>query len=185
MTEPVPYEPKHPAPWRLAIRDAMREPNEEKLGIFLLEIAENGRLGEALVKAGIGDTVVYDRCKKDPDFKAAYDRAKLLFASKVEGIAFDQINGVEEKKYTKEGEEYIRKVFPSNPLLQMLLKRVNKAYIDRKEIDIEVKVGGNLVVPRSPKEMTDDEWMATYGKPLPDSGPKVIEATGREKEPDA
>ncbi len=179
----VPYEPKRPGAWRLAIRDAMREPNEEKLGIFLGEIANNGRFGEALVKAKISDTTVYDRSKKDPDFKAAYDKAKLIYASKVEGEAWNQITGIDETKFDKEGKKYTRKVFPSNPLLQMLLKKVDKGYIDRKEIDVDVTVGGSLVVPRSPKDMTDAEWMATYGKPLPDSGTKVIETKAEERKP--
>lgn len=170
--ESDPYKPKRPAEWRKNIRDAMKEPTEAKLQIFLDEIRKHGRIGQSFREAGVCGQTIQNRVKEDKEFADAYEQAKKEYASLIQEISFGQINGIKEVlSKLKDGAVTSKTTlkFPSNPLLQMELKRVNKEYVEKQEIDLDVKIGGTLVVPRSDTNMSNEDWIKNNTRPAPDS----------------
>jgi len=124
--------------WRYNIRKS-KLISDNRLGIFLDQIAQHGRVGQALRAAGICDMVVLDRKKVDDEFAAAYRLAKLAYASKVEAEAYKQILGIDENG---------RKIFSTNTLLQMELKRTNPEYRDTGGVESHPNLCSVRIIPR-------------------------------------
>jgi len=153
--------------WRQE-QERQKKFDDVQKGIFLEEIAKHSRVGHAAQKADITPTTFREHLKDDKAFAKAYDAAREYYASHIHEEAHNQfVNGVKTQKITKSGEKFEDLQFPSNPMMQMELKRTNAEYKDKVEVDLNVKGSGVLMVP---PRMTTDEWMAKYGKPAIEDG---------------
>lgn len=159
--------------WRSIVKFSRRKfDNDFAKGRFLQQYEKWGRIGEAAAAAGVSTQTVRKACEDDPDFADAVMMAEEAYREKL--IAHHQdllFNGTEKITYGKEGQVVGREqIFPIR-LIELELKKHDKGYRDKQEVDITHK-GGVLIAPAEMK--TVDDWEQRFGKAI-DVTPKESE----------
>ncbi len=159
--------------WRSVIRMSRRKfDNDFAKGRFLEQYAKWGRIGEAAAAAGVSTQTVRKAMEDDEEFAEALMIAEEAYREKL--IAHHQdlvFNGTEKITYNKEGAIVGREqIFPIR-LIELELKKHDKGYRDKQEVDITHK-GGVLIAPAEMK--TVDDWEQRFGKAI-DVTPKEDE----------
>lgn len=159
--------------WRSIVKFSRRKfDNDFAKGRFLQQYEKWGRIGEAAAAAGVSTQTVRKACEDDPDFADAVMMAEEAYREKL--IAHHQdllFNGTEKITYGKEGQVVGREqIFPIR-LIELELKKHDKGYRDKQEVDITHK-GGVLIAPAEMK--TVDDWEQRFGK--------AIDVTPKEEE---
>lgn len=146
--------------WRTRIKMTRRKMLDPEKGVFLEEYQKWGRIGEASAAVGCTPETVRNEMKLDPEFAEMFLLAEEAYTDKL--ISHHQnllFNGTIKKSYDRNGvlvsEEQI---FPI-PLIQMELKKHDKGYRDKQEIDVKV-TGGVLVVPAAIASV--DDWETRF-----------------------
>lgn len=143
--------------WRRQLMVSRLKFDDEQKEIYLRELAEHGRKGDASKAAGVSLQCTRNHIKNDPDFAEAALQAEEQYRDKIVGHAGKLLyEGIEVKRYNKDGdliEE--RRDYPIR-LIELELKRVEPGYRDKQTID--VNSGGGVLV--APADMTPAEWIA-------------------------
>lgn len=143
--------------WRTIVRWSRRKfDNDFAKGRFLRQYERWGRIGEAAAAAGVSTQTVRKACEDDEDFAEAVLMAEENYREKL--IAHHQdlvFNGTEKIQYDKEGRVISREqIFPIR-LIEMELKKHDKGYREKQEVDITHK-GGVLIAPATMDSI--DDW---------------------------
>ena len=149
--------------WRTVVRFSRRKfDNDWAKQVFLETYQKWGRIGEAAAAAGVSTQTVRKACEDDEEFAEAVMMAEEAYREKL--IAHHQdlvFNGTEKISYDRNGNVIGREqIFPIR-LIELELKKHDKGYRDKQEVDITHK-GGVLVAPA---EMgTIDDWEKRFQK---------------------
>jgi len=149
--------------WRTVVRFSRRKfDNDWAKQVFLETYQKWGRIGEAAAAAGVSTQTVRKACEDDEDFAEAVMMAEEAYREKL--IAHHQdlvFNGTEKITYGKDGQVVAREQIYPIRLIELELKKHDKGYRDKQEVDITHK-GGVLVAPA---EMgTIDDWEKRFAK---------------------
>ena len=123
--------------------------------IYLDHLAANGLKGRAAKAAGVlGSTVIY-HAKKDPEFAEAMAIAgeyyRDSFVDHAMTLAYE---GIEVRKYNRNGELVEKRRDYPIKLIEMELKRVEPEYRDKQEL----KVSGQMGVLVAPAQVSPTAW---------------------------
>lgn len=149
--------------WRTVVRFSRRKfDNDWAKQVFLETYQKWGRIGEAAAAAGVSTQTVRKACEDDEEFAEAVLMAEEAYREKL--IAHHQdlvFNGTEKITYGKDGQVVAREQIYPIRLIELELKKHDKGYRDKQEVDITHK-GGVLVAPA---EMgTIDDWEKRFAK---------------------
>ena len=143
--------------WRKQLQKSRIKFDDDQKDVYLKALAGHGLKGRAAKEAGVCPQTVGDHLANDPDFAAQYaaavDEYRAKFVDHATSLAYD---GIEVKKYNKDGdliEE--RRDYPVR-LIELELKRIEPGYRDKQTIDLNATGGGVLVAPA---DMTPEEWI--------------------------
>lgn len=151
--------------WRAVVKFSRRKfDNDFAKGRFLEQYARWGRIGEAAAAAGVSTQTVRKAMEDDEEFAEAVMIAEEAYREKL--IAHHQdlvFNGTEKVTYGKEGQIVAtERIFPIR-LIELELKKHDKGYRDKQEVDITHK-GGVLIAPAEMKTVDDWEKRFTNAK---------------------
>ena len=156
--------------WRELMQDSRIKFDDEAKQIYLREIAEHGRKGDACLAAGITDQTVRKHLDIDPEFATAADVATEAYRDKFVKHAMKlATKGVTSKTYDgKTGKLTSKTIRYPIPLIQMELKRVDHSYRENAQ-SAEEAGGGVLVAPASmsPTEWIEEQEKANEAKDAP------------------
>lgn len=142
--------------WRTKLQQSRIKFDDDQKETYLLKYAEHGLKGRAAKEAGVCLQTVNNHIDNDPDFAAAVEAAQAEYRDKVVDHSTDlALNGIEVKKYNKDGdliEE--RRDYPIR-LIELELKRVEPGYRDKQTIDLNH--GGGVMV--APPDMSPEDWI--------------------------
>lgn len=160
--------------WREVIRMSRRKfDNDFAKGRFLEQYARWGRIGEAAAAAGVSTQTVRKAMEDDEEFAEAVMIAEEAYREKL--IAHHQdlvFNGTEKITYNKEGAIVgTEKIYPIR-LIELELKKHDKGYRDKQEVDITHK-GGVLIAPAEMN--TIDDWEKRFAQAKTISPPEEEE----------
>ncbi|HVJ14541.1 MAG TPA: hypothetical protein VM686_03835 [Polyangiaceae bacterium] len=149
--------------WRVKVQQSRLKFDDEQKKIYLRELAEHSRKGDAANAAGVCMNLVRSHIANDPEFEAAVAKALDRYRDKI--VAHHQRLTLE--GYTKPilGGQFKdvvvaeEKIYPIQ-LLAMELRKVDHAYRD-KETASRPDIGGVLVAPAEASSAED--WAARYG----------------------
>lgn len=163
--------------WRTIVRWSRRKfDNDWAKQTFLEQYQKWGRIGEAAAAAGVSTQTVRKACEEDEDFAEAVMMAEEAYREKL--IAHHQdlvFNGTEKITYGKDGNIVAREQIYPIRLIELELKKHDKGYRDKQEVDITHK-GGVLVAPAEMGSI--DDWEKRFQKA------KVISPPTDEEEED-
>lgn len=163
--------------WRVKIRAERSSFNDREKGIFLEEFAKHNRIHDAAAKAGVTVGIVKYARAADIDFKAAYEEAEHAYKSRLIGHHQELIfEGTEKISYGRNGEMISKeKIYPIR-LIELELKKHDEGYREKREVDMNMKVSGGVLV--APAEMKSiDDWESRFNNAT------VVEAIVEETEP--
>jgi hypothetical protein len=147
--------------WRTIVRFSRRKFDNDALKQRFLEVYQKwGRIGEAAAAAGVSTQTVRKACEDDEEFAEAVLMAEETYREKL--IAHHQdlvFNGTEKITYNKDGGVIAREQIYPIRLIELELKKHDKGYRDKQEIDITHK-GGVLIAPAETKSI--DEWESRF-----------------------
>lgn len=142
--------------WRVKLQQSRLKFDDEQKALYLTELAQHGLKGRAAQAAGVCPNTVNMHADNDEDFSEARTLAIEEYRDKVvDHVGTLVLEGIEVRKYDKEGnliEE--RRDFPI-PLITLEARRVEPGYRDKQTIDLNTTgAGGVLLAPagRSPEE---------------------------------
>lgn len=149
--------------WRTVVRFSRRKfDNDWAKQIFLETYQKWGRIGEAAAAAGVSTQTVRKACEDDEEFAEAVMMAEEAYHEKL--IAHHQdlvFNGTEKVSYDRNGNVVSREqIFPIR-LIELELKKHDKGYREKQEVDITHK-GGVLVAPAEMGSI--DDWEKRFQK---------------------
>ncbi len=135
--------------WRVKLQQSRLKFDDDQKQIFLQELALHGLKGRASEAAGVCPNTVSKHIKNDPEFEAAVNESvesyRDKFVDHAMTLAYD---GIEVKKYNKDGDLVEERRDYPIPLILAELKRVEPGYRDKQTIDLNAR-GGVLVVPEA------------------------------------
>ncbi len=131
--------------------------NQERLQRFLDTLAHTGCVEDACRVAGISDVAPYRAKKRYPLFAAAWEDALDRSRQGLIAIAYKRAVEGRETVIIRKGEEYERRIQPSDAMLGLLVKRGDLA-------------GGGIPPGDRDRTLTFAEWQA--GWRFNDSGQK-------------
>ena len=142
--------------WRTRLMTSRVKFDDDQKEIYLLALADHGRKGDAAKTAGVCPQTVLDHCRNDPNFEAAFNNALDAYRDKFVDHATNlALNGVEKRRYNKDGDLVEEtKEYPIR-LIELELKRVEPGYRDKQTIDMNHK-GGVLLAPAG---VSPADWM--------------------------
>lgn len=160
--------------WRTVVRMSRTKFDDEAKARFLAVYARWGRMGEAASAAGVSSQTVRKALEEDEDFAEAMLIQEEEYKEKL--IAHHQdlvFNGVEKNRYDKDGNLIeTSRDYPIR-LIELELKKHDKAYRDKQELEINHK-GGVLVAPAEMSSV--DDWEKRFGEAKDVTpGPDLIE----------
>lgn len=160
--------------WRTVVRMSRTKFDDEAKARFLAVYARWGRMGEAASAAGVSSQTVRKALEEDEDFAEAMLIQEEEYKEKL--IAHHQdlvFNGVEKNRYDKDGNLIeTSRDYPIR-LIELELKKHDKAYRDKQELEINHK-GGVLVAPAEVGSV--DDWEKRFGEAKDVTpGPDLIE----------
>ena len=143
--------------WRHQLMTKKIKFDDEQKRIYLEALAEHGLKGRAAEAAGVSMECVRRHTENDPQFAEALGLAMEEYRDKiVDHHRRLVLDGIEVRKYNKDGdliEE--RRDYPIR-LIELELKRVDPAYRDKQTIDLNATAGGVLVAPAG---VSPEEWI--------------------------
>lgn len=151
--------------WREVVRFSRRKfDNDAAKGTFLEQFATHGRMGEAAAAAGVSTQTVRKAVEDDEDFAEAVMMAEESYREKLISHHQDLLfNGTEKITYGKEGQIVAReRIYPIR-LIELELKKHDKGYREKQEVDITHK-GGVMIAPAETK--TIDDWESRFAKAI-------------------
>lgn len=154
------------ATWRAKYQAAQTKFDDVAKQVYLDTLAKTGHKGHSALSAGVTMKTVNRHREDDAEFDEAADEALAAWSWTVAQAAQKVgIRGVEE--IIASGGKVVgkKRVWATN-ILAMEMRRVDPAYKDRAEVDLNVK-GGVLVAPSG---LSQDEWSAQFGKAAPVGG---------------
>lgn len=164
-TVPIRQEVQDPetGEWRTVVRFSRRKlDNDWAKGRFLQQYQKWGRIGEAAAAAGVSTQTIRKACEEDEEFAEAVMIAEEAYREKL--IAHHQdllFNGTQRDTYDRNGNLVSSETIYPIRLIELELKKHDRGYRDKQEIDITHK-GGVLVAPA---EMTSiDDWEKRFGE---------------------
>lgn len=117
---------------------------------------------KAALVAGVTPQSVQECARTDPDFAAAQKLAWEIWRSDTEErIVTEALNGTFDRKWDKEGTLISERKVQHPRLLELILKRINKEYVETQKSEVAVS-GGAVIVP-APVDSVDS-WEATVAK---------------------
>lgn len=157
--------------WRTKIRFSRRVFNEREKGIFLNEYQKWGRMGESAAAAGVSPQTVRKAMEEDEDFANAVWLCEEAYRDKLIGHHQDLVfNGTEKVNYDRNGNIVSRETVYPVRLIELELKKHDKGYRDRQEVDITHK-GGVLIAPAEVGSIDDWEKRFAQAKDVTTPGP--------------
>ncbi len=142
--------------WRTKLQASRIKFDDRQKEVYLQEIAEHSQKRRAAAKAGVCPQTVLNHLENDPEFasamQSALDEYRDKFVDHAVNLAYE---GIEVKKYNKDGdliEE--RRDYPIR-LIELELKRVEPGFREKQQIDLNH--GGGVMV--APAEMSPEEWI--------------------------
>lgn len=121
---------------------------EERTQRFFDALGHTGCVRDAARVAGVSNVAAYRMKRRFPLFAAAWDEALGRAGQGLIAIAYKRAVEGRETVIIRKGEEYERRITPSDAILGLLLKRGDMA-------------GGGLIAGKSPEDMLSfDEWRA-------------------------
>jgi hypothetical protein len=166
--------------WRTYIRMSRVKFDDEAKARFLDEYRKWGRMGESAAAAGVSKQTVRKALEDDEDFAEAVMACEEEYKDKL--IAHHQdlvFNGQEKVNYDRNGNIVSRETIYPIRLIELELKKHDKAYREKIEQEITHK-GGVLVAPAEMK--TIDDWESRFSKAkdvTPDA--RLLEQTEEEE----
>lgn len=152
--------------WRGRIQAAQTKFDDAAKQVYLDFLAKTGRRYDAAAAAGVTQRCVRLHVVDDEEFAEAYDEALAAWRDKVlrqaEKLALE---GVREPVASGGKVVAHKRVYATN-ILAMEMRRVEPAYKERHEHDVNLR-GGVLVAPPG---QSPEEWARQFAKPAPDSG---------------
>lgn len=147
--------------WKTVVRFSRRKFDDDRAkGAFLEAFATHGRIGEAAAVAGVSTQTVRKACEEDEDFAEAVMMAEEAYREKLISHHQDLLfNGTEKITYNKEGAIVGRETIYPIRLIELELKKHDKGYREKQEVDITHK-GGVLIAPAETK--TIDDWETRF-----------------------
>jgi len=143
--------------WRNKLQQSRLKFDDGQKKVYCEALAEHGLKGRAAETAGVCRQLVANHLENDPDFldavSEAVDRYRDKRVEKAMELAFD---GIEVKKYNKDGDLIETRRDHPIRLIEMELKRVEPGYREKQTVDMNF-TGGVLVAPA---EMTPEDWIA-------------------------
>jgi len=134
--------------WRTKLQKGRIKFDDEQKKIFLAAFAENGLKGRSASAAGVTLQTVSNHQENDPDFAESYDEAVVAYRDKFVDHATNlAYNGIEVKKFNKDGDVIEKRTDYPIRLIELELKRVEPAYREKQTIDLNHTGGGVLVAP--------------------------------------
>lgn len=121
---------------------------EERTQRFFDALGHTGCVRDAARVAGVSNVAAYRMKRRFPLFAAAWDEALGRAGQGLIAIAYKRAVEGRETVIIRKGEEYERRITPSDAILGLLLKRGDMA-------------GGGLIAGKSPEDMLSfEEWRA-------------------------
>ena len=148
--------------WRTKIRMSRKKFDDKAKGVFLEEYRKWGRMGEAAAAAGVTPTTVRQYIKEDEDFAEALLLAEEDYCDKLIGHHQNLVfNGQVKKTYDRNGNLVSEeRVYPIR-LIELELKKHDKGYRDKQEVDIN-HYGGVLIAPAELPSIED--WESKFSR---------------------
>jgi len=143
--------------WRRKLQVSRIKFDDIAKEIFLEAFRQNNLKMRACEQAGVSLVTVNDHLKNDLEFAEAYDQAVQDWRDYVVETAIVKIalEGVEVKKFDKDGNVVEERRDHPVQLLLAELRRVDPGYRDKSTLD--VNSGGGVLV--APADMTPATWM--------------------------
>lgn len=143
--------------WRAVVRMSRRKLDSDvHKAAFLDSYSKWGRMGEAAAAAGVTGATIRKAMEVDEDFAEAVLLAEEAYRERL--IAHHQdlvFNGTEKIIYDRNGNVLSREqIFPIR-LIELELKKHDKGYREKQEVDITHK-GGVMIAPAEMN--TIDDW---------------------------
>lgn len=131
--------------------------DDDRKKVFLFHYAETGKINLAAKQAGVSQEVVRAHRKKDVPFailmsEIADVRAEII----VDRIETEAIEGHISKSYDKDGNVVNEKRVYETRLRERILARYDQSYINKKQVDVNVK-SGVLVAPTT---LSPEDWIS-------------------------
>ncbi len=132
--------------WRKKMQTSRIKFDDIQKEVYLSALAEHSRKGDAARAAGVSTMCVKNHVENDPDFAEAVEEALNQYRDKFVAKAIGELayEGVEIKKFDKEGNLIeSRRDYPVN-LIAMELRRIDAGFRDKQQIDLNT--GGGVMV---------------------------------------
>lgn len=119
----------------------------ERREMYLIKLAQTGRVGQSAMWAGIHQKTVARAREQDPEFDEACKYAyEMYHESVVTRLTYQALTGQVDERRDKEGNVISRRVSYEQQLRIRLLQRADPSYQDSSKQEVSV-VGGAVVVP--------------------------------------
>lgn len=157
--------------WRVRIRSIGHCFDDKAKAIFLEEYRKHGRMGHSSAAAGTTVSTVRKHLEKDPEFALGCLEAEEEYRSRL--VAHHQnlvFEGTVKETFDRNGNLVnSERVYPIR-LIELELKKHDEGYRDTRNVNMDMKVtGGVLVAPAEVKSI--DDWENMFNK----DAPEVIE----------
>ncbi|MCK5612917.1 hypothetical protein KAR91_64180 [Candidatus Pacearchaeota archaeon] len=143
--------------WRKKLQQSRLKFDDEQKTVYCEALADHGLKGRAAETAGVCRRLVAQHLENDPDFldavNEAVDRYRDKRVEKAMDLAFE---GIEVKKYNKDGDLIETRRDHPVRLIELELKRIEPGYREKQTVDMNF-TGGVMVAPA---DMTPEEWIA-------------------------
>lgn len=148
--------------WRKKLQTSRLKFDDDQKNTYLTELAKHSLKGRAAQAAGVSSSTIDNHRKNDPEFQEAEIQALAEYRdSIVEHLTTLAVEGIEVRRYNKDGdliEE--RRDYPIR-LIELEAKRVEPEYRDRSSVDLNTQGGGVLVAPAG---QSVEDWVAEQKK---------------------
>lgn len=148
--------------WRTRIAFQKKKFDDQAKGVFLEEYRKWGRIGEASAASGVTPATVKHHMKEDEEFAEAVLVAEEDYRNKLIGHHQNLVfNGQVKKMYDRNGNLVSEETVYPIRLIELELKKHDKGYRDKQEVDINHS-GGVLVAPAEVPSI--DDWEQKFAK---------------------
>ncbi len=144
--------------WRTRLQRSRIKFDDDQKAVYLSALSDHGRKGSAAIAAGVCGNTVIAHLDNDPDFAEGFAEATVAYRDKFVGHGVNlAYEGIEVRKFNKDGDLIeLRRDYPI-PLVVMEMKRVEPDYRDKQTIDLNATGGGVLIAPAG---ITPEAWIA-------------------------
>lgn len=129
---------------------------------FLEAYAKHGRMGDAARSVGFTTKYVREALQVDEQFAEdcmeAEENYRCQLIEHVQNLVF---HGTKKRSFDRNGNIVSEEIIYPIRLIEMEMKKHDKGYTDRKEVDLNVS-GGILIAPKETESISD--WENRFGK---------------------